>query len=71
VSRRQIPFLFLLYVAAYLDRINVGFTDPSTSPQVRTNSSGCTVRTPSSLDAPSKDDRFVSVAPQLHSPVLN
>jgi hypothetical protein len=25
VSRRQIPFLFLLYVAAYLDRINVGF----------------------------------------------
>jgi D-galactonate transporter len=25
VSRRLIPFLFLLYVAAYLDRINVGF----------------------------------------------
>ena len=25
VSRRLIPFLFVLYVAAYLDRINVGF----------------------------------------------
>lgn len=25
VSRRLIPFLFLLYVAAYLDRINIGF----------------------------------------------
>src|SRR5262245_17653748 len=25
VTRRLIPFLFLLYVAAYLDRINVGF----------------------------------------------
>lgn len=25
VSRRLLPFLFLLYVAAYLDRINVGF----------------------------------------------
>ena len=23
--RRQIPFLFLLYIVAYLDRINVGF----------------------------------------------
>src|SRR5919198_4939419 len=25
VRRRQIPFLFLLYIVAYLDRINVGF----------------------------------------------
>src|SRR3954447_10268745 len=25
VSRRLIPYLFLLYVAAYLDRINLGF----------------------------------------------
>src|SRR5688500_4113314 len=25
VSRRLIPYLFVLYVAAYLDRINVGF----------------------------------------------
>src|SRR4029450_13215067 len=25
LSRRLIPYLFLLYVAAYLDRINVGF----------------------------------------------
>lgn len=25
VSRRLLPFLFVLYVAAYLDRINVGF----------------------------------------------
>ena len=25
VSRRLIPFLFVLYVAAYLDRINIGF----------------------------------------------
>jgi hypothetical protein len=25
VSRRLIPFLFALYVAAYLDRINIGF----------------------------------------------
>ena len=25
VSRRLIPFLFLLYVFAYLDRINIGF----------------------------------------------
>ena len=25
VRRRQLPFLFLLYIVAYLDRINVGF----------------------------------------------
>ncbi|HMF93116.1 MAG TPA: hypothetical protein VKE96_02430, partial [Vicinamibacterales bacterium] len=25
VRRRLIPFLFLLYIVAYLDRINVGF----------------------------------------------
>src|SRR3954470_19798037 len=25
VSRRLIPYLFVLYVAAYLDRINIGF----------------------------------------------
>ena len=25
VARRLIPFLFLCYVAAYLDRVNVGF----------------------------------------------
>jgi len=25
VRRRLIPFLFLLYIIAYLDRINVGF----------------------------------------------
>lgn len=25
VSRRLVPFLFLCYVAAYLDRVNVGF----------------------------------------------
>jgi ACS family tartrate transporter-like MFS transporter len=25
VRRRLIPFLFLLYVVAYLDRVNVGF----------------------------------------------
>src|SRR3954449_433124 len=25
ISRRLIPYLFVLYVAAYLDRINVGF----------------------------------------------
>jgi ACS family tartrate transporter-like MFS transporter len=25
VSRRLIPFLFLLYIVAWLDRVNVGF----------------------------------------------
>ena len=25
VRRRLIPFLFLLYIVAYLDRVNVGF----------------------------------------------
>ena len=25
VRRRLIPFMFLLYIAAYLDRVNVGF----------------------------------------------
>ena len=25
VSRRLIPFMFVLYVIAYLDRVNVGF----------------------------------------------
>ena len=25
VSRRLLPFMFLLYVVAYLDRVNVGF----------------------------------------------
>ena len=25
VSRRLLPFLFLCYVVAYLDRVNVGF----------------------------------------------
>ena len=27
MTRRLLPFLFLLYIVAYLDRINVGFAD--------------------------------------------
>ena len=27
--RRLLPFLFLLYVVSYLDRINVGFAAPT------------------------------------------
>ncbi len=26
VERRLIPFIFVLYIVAYLDRVNIGFT---------------------------------------------
>src|SRR5438128_4259369 len=37
LTRRLLPFLFLLYIVAYLDRINVGFAALQMQKQLRFN----------------------------------
>ena len=48
VRRRLVPFLFLLYIVAYLDRINVGFAALQMNAGARLLGDGRTASAPAS-----------------------